>query len=243
MDNKRFEKIIDYIPPCTVLADIGTDHGYIPIKAIMLGRAKKVIASDLSKASLERAMREVQKYQFQGQIEGRQGDGLEVLTEEEADVIVVAGLGGNLIGDILRRGYDKKYQKTFPLFVFQPVQFPEKLRVNLYQLGFDIEDEDLVKEDGLIYHLITARKSTKDLNEPTAIELEFGKKNIEKDKQLLWELIEHKIQTYEKIVVELSEKKTPRSIDRMNELLVKIRDYSKLMEQLVERRLSGFSCE
>lgn len=243
MDNKRFEKIMDYIPQCTVLADIGTDHGYIPMKAIMLGRADKVIASDLSKASLERAMREVEKHQLQEHIEGRQGDGLEVLTEEEADVIVIAGLGGNLIGDILRRGYHKKYQKTFPLFVFQPVQFPEKLRANLYQLGFDIEDEDLVKEDGLIYHLITARKSTENLNEPTDIELEFGKKNIEKDKQLLWELIEYKIQTYEKIVLELSEKKTSRSIDRVNELLAKIRDYSKLMEQLVERRLSGLSFE
>lgn len=239
MNNKRLKKILEYIPPAKVLADIGTDHGYIPVEALLSQRAPKAIASDISKGSLQKAIQEIQKHQLHEKIDSRLGGGLDILQEEEADVVIIAGMGGNLIGDILEKGYDKKYKKTTPLLILQPVQFPEKLRENLCRLGFRIEDEDLVKDEGLIYHLILARKEGEKASKPmTMIQLEFGPINIEKGKPLLWELIESKIQTYEKIVEDLSKQSTSRSIARVEELREKITIYGRLIDELVEKGIT-----
>ena len=154
MISKRLETILKLIPNGEVLADIGTDHGYIPTYAVKNNIVKKAIAADISKGSLEKAVIEIKNNNLQTKIETRLGSGLEVLEVDEADVVVIAGMGGILISEILNESYHKKYKAKHHILIFQPVQFPEKLRQYLYKNNFDILDEELIEDEGKFYHII-----------------------------------------------------------------------------------------
>nr|WP_245522806.1 class I SAM-dependent methyltransferase [Thermoanaerobacter italicus] len=139
---ERLRKIAEYIPHGSKVADIGTDHGFIPVYLIKSKIATYVVASDLNKGSLNKAVKEVQKRNLQSLIDTRLGNGLHVLLPGEVDVVVIAGMGGILITKILEEGKD--IAKTIKKFLLQPMRDSAYLREYLIENGYKICDEELV---------------------------------------------------------------------------------------------------
>jgi len=191
----RLKKIADFISHAATVADIGCDHGLLGAALLTEGRAKRVIACDISAASLQKARTLAGRLGL-GAMEFRAGDGLAVLEPGEADVIVVAGVGGMLIVDILRRG--DAVARTAEKLILMPHRNAYDLRSYLYENGYNIKDEALAEEQGRYYNVICARRGK--ALEPDAFMLGVGRRLIEKKDPLLRGYLEKEIETGNKIL-------------------------------------------
>ena len=148
-------------------ADIGTDHAYIPIK--LAEKGIKVIATDIRPGPLEMARKHTKKY---GQdIELRLGGGLTPIKSGEADTIIIAGMGGEMIENIIRQDEDKARKSTL---ILQPMNSQYELRKFLSENNFSIIKEDIEVEGFKVYNLIVARSGETDKYE-SEIELHLPK--------------------------------------------------------------------
>ena len=136
------------------MADIGTDHGFLPLYLWEKGISPKVIMCDISEPSLAKAKGAAGSYQFGSELSFRAGDGLRVLDSGEVDDIVIAGMGGLLIVDILSDDMNKTM--SFKKYIFQPRNNSGRLRYWLVSHGFDITRNQLVREGKFICEVITA---------------------------------------------------------------------------------------
>ena len=102
--SKRLERIASFVQPGSRVADIGTDHGYVPIWLVQKGVCPSALAMDVRKGPLERAEEHVEEVGLSGKIELRLSDGLAKLKAGEADTVVIAGMGGKLTCRILEQG-------------------------------------------------------------------------------------------------------------------------------------------
>jgi len=127
-----------------VLADIGTDHAYLPIAAVQNGFCEAAIACDLHPGPLALADRNVRDARLIGKIETRLGDGLSPILPGEANCIVIAGMGGMRIWGILSEGMAQVRQAQ--RLILQPQHDTELMRRNLHTAGVEIEDESVVRE-------------------------------------------------------------------------------------------------
>ncbi len=150
--NGRLKLIAESIPQCTMLADIGTDHAYIPIHAVQQGICKRALAADLRQGPIRMAKANISKHGLEDVIETRLGDGLEPISAEECEIVVIAGMGGPLIKKILSDSLEKA-QKARKLLL-QPNNAADALRRWLYQNGFEICSEKLVEDSGKLYCMI-----------------------------------------------------------------------------------------
>ena len=153
----RLKLIADKIPQCKIIADIGTDHAYIPIYAVQNGLCKKALATDIRKGPVEIAQKNIGQYGLQEYIEARLGNGIEPVTENEIDVIVIAGMGGTLMEEILFNGFQKA--RKAKLLILQPMNAVEVVRKWLYESGFEISNEALAQEGSKIYNVICSNWS------------------------------------------------------------------------------------
>ena len=138
-----------------VVADIGTDHAYIPINLIKESRAQKVIATDINPLPARIATDNIKKESLSKKIEIRLGNGLSVLAKEEADVIIIAGMGGILISEIIDADIDIALGSKL---ILQPMNAQYELRKYLMSHGFKITDEDLAVEGFKVYNIILAER-------------------------------------------------------------------------------------
>ena len=137
-----------------ILADIGTDHGYLPIHLVETGKIDKAIAADIGKMPLENARKSVEQNALSDKISLRLSDGLKSFSPDDADEFVFAGMGGTLIAEKLSETpwiKDEKYH-----FVFQPQSRAEELRQFLYENGFQIEKEIATHEGRRVYIAFSA---------------------------------------------------------------------------------------
>ncbi len=155
MLKERLDMILSHIDG-EVIADIGTDHGYIPVRLALLKRAKKVIATDLNKGPLHAARENVLKNNVEDIVELRLGSGLLPIKKGECDTIVIAGMGGELISEILRAGED--VAKSAKILLLQPMNSQDTLRKFLLENGYEIIKEDIEREGFKVYNLIIAKK-------------------------------------------------------------------------------------
>ncbi len=146
--------IISKINARTV-ADVGTDHAYIPIQLIKKGLAERVIATDMNKGPLSSAKENVEVEGVSDSVELRLGNGLSPLMEGECQQIVIAGMGGELIATILDEG--SSVAKSAELLFLQPMNSQELLREYLLNNGYQIIDEDIEVEGFKVYNLIIAK--------------------------------------------------------------------------------------
>ena len=132
--SERLMTIISLIPQNSIVADIGTDHGYIPAYLIENKISKKVIGTDISKGSLEKIIEYVRGLGYEEKIDSRLGDGLEVVKPYEIDTVIIAGMGGLLIRDILEK--DKDVRESIVNFILQPMVAAKELREYLIENNF-----------------------------------------------------------------------------------------------------------
>lgn len=141
----RLRLIEDQIGEGDSVLDIGTDHGYLPVHLAETGKSGKIIMSDVSEGSLDKAKNDAAAYLGENYgISARLGDGLDVVSPGEVDTVVIAGMGGLLIRDIL--DWDLSKTRTFRKFILQPRNNSGPLRKWIYSVHGDISKDLLVLE-------------------------------------------------------------------------------------------------
>lgn len=196
----RLSTIASLVPQNAVVADIGTDHGYIPVYLIKNNIAKKVIAADVNDGPLQSAKKNISLHHMENVIETRLGNGLEVLHIGEADTVIIAGMGGLLIRDILEA--NPEITSSIGTFVLQPMVAQDDLRRWLLANGFMITNERLVKEEHRIYEVMVVRRGTQAVSDE--IYYEVGEKLIENKDPLLIEFIQKNLKKYNEILSQLA---------------------------------------
>lgn len=152
--SKRLTAVSEMVTSGYRLADIGTDHGYIPIYLILENRIPSAIAMDVNKGPLERADEHIAQYGLEGRIETRLSDGLERLCPGEADSILIAGMGGMLMVRILKNGEEAVVQAKE--LILQPQSDIREVRLYLKTKGYQITDENMIEEEGKFYPMMRA---------------------------------------------------------------------------------------
>lgn len=210
----RLLKIASLVSRNKRLADIGTDHGYIPLYLLNKRIIDVAILADINEGPLENARSEVKKNGLDDKVDLRLGSGIEVLKKGEVDEIIIAGMGGILIGELLEANKDVSH--SVDKLILQPMQAQEKLRQYLLNNGYEILDECLEKEDFRFYEIIVAKYSGKNTQIDDNIYYEVGKKLIENKDKLLPEFIDNKIKKYNNIISRLADKDSKVVIFKRN---------------------------
>lgn len=194
----RLQKIADFIEPGESVADIGTDHGFLPIALWEQGKSPHVVLSDINSGPLEKARFNINKHFPEKEFDIRIGNGIQTIGPAEVDSIVIAGMGGLLIAEIL--GNDLERSKSYKKLILQPRNAQSKLRAWLLENGFEIRDEVLVRERKYLCEIIVAapdfsrqEKEPSVTIDPDSIDLEISPILFAKKDPLLVEFIENKI--------------------------------------------------
>lgn len=153
--NKRLELIASILTHGRGFADVGTDHGYLPVYMAQHGYSGKIIASDINEGPLSTAVASARQAGVEDRICFRLCDGLDGCGSEELDTVVIAGMGGDTICGILDRA-DWVMSRDI-LLILQPMTKAEVLRYWLTNNDFAICGEWLIEENGEIYQILSAR--------------------------------------------------------------------------------------
>lgn len=227
--SKRLKFIADKIDKCSCIADIGTDHGYIPIYAVKNNTCKRAIATDINIEPVKKAKLNVKYEKLNDLVQVRHGAGLEPIVLGEADTLVIAGMGANLMCDILKADIEKV--KKFKCMVLQPAQNPEVLREYLYNNKYEIIEEDLCLDGGVIYELFKVRYDEKSLNcDFHKINYEISPYILKRNNPLMKEYLNEKIKKSEKILSFIKDETESAKV-RKNELNDKIVQYKRFLEE------------
>lgn len=152
--SRRLQAVAGLAGDCGTVADVGTDHGYIPVYLVLSQQAKRAIAMDINQGPLLRAREHIRQYGLEGRVEARLSDGCLALKPGEADVIVVAGMGGALMQRILVQG--REAAQAAKRLVLQPQSELAAFRMFLWNHGYQIVAEDMVLEDGKYYPILAS---------------------------------------------------------------------------------------
>ena len=150
--SERLLHIAGQIRAGQTLADVGCDHGYLPIYLVQKGCMQRAIAMDINEGPLQRAVEHIEREALGAYIQTRQSDGLEKLSPGEADAVIIAGMGGNLTIDILTRG--ENVVRTLDQLILEPQSELAAVRAFLRENNYFVEAEDLVLEDGKYYPIL-----------------------------------------------------------------------------------------
>ena len=152
--SERLEMAVSLVTPGHTAADIGTDHGFVPVRLVESGRSPRALAMDIGEGPLSRAEEHIRARGLQDRIETRLSDGLKAYRRGECDTIILTGMGGELMVRILEEGWEKMTEQTE--LVLSPHTHIEKLREFLDRKGCRICREACVPEDGKYYFFCKA---------------------------------------------------------------------------------------
>lgn len=218
MITPRLRCIVD----CThaeVVADIGCDHAYVPIKLIDEARAKRVIACDINKGPVMIADENIKKHNKTEFIQTRIGAGLAPISEGEADTIIIAGMGGELICSILNDDIKKAQMSTL---VLQPMNDQHTVREFLINNGFEIINEDIALEGFKVYNIIVAKRGNV---KPFEKKIHYHIPPYLKGHKNYDALVEKKKREFTKVITGIEKSKNPDT--------KKLAEYKNLLEELI----------
>lgn len=212
---------------CEVIMDVGTDHGYIPIELIKRNIAEKVIASDINKDPLKKAKLNISLEGLSSKIDLRLGGGLEPLKDNEAQGILIAGMGGNLIRDILENDISKV--KNIDYLILQPAQNPEVLREYLYSGNYEVIDEDICLDEGKFYELFKVKYKENNSTKLEDIFYEISPLLLKKKSEVFKQYLEEKAAKYKKVSSFIKDE-TEHALARKEELNNKVKAIEDLLK-------------
>ncbi|MCF2569570.1 tRNA (adenine(22)-N(1))-methyltransferase TrmK [Mediterraneibacter glycyrrhizinilyticus] len=234
--SKRLSAVAALVTDGYRLADIGTDHAYIPICLAGAGRIPEAVAMDVNQGPLFRAEENIRMHGLEDRIKTRISDGFASLEKGEADAAVIAGMGGPLMIRILREGAE--VVSTLKECVLQPQSEIEKVRAFLLEEGFFFLDEDMVEEDGKYYPMMKvqplsdAEKAAEDRSGTawTRTELCYGKLLLMRKNPILKEFLQREICIRRRILNELKNNKSLKAVQRRQELEEELKTAEKGMD-------------
>lgn len=152
--SERLETIASLVSGGKGVADVGTDHAYVPIILRKRGYSGTIVATDINEGPLKKARMGLEEAGFSDSVKLVLCDGLEGCEPDSVDTVIVAGMGGDTITGIIDRA-EWTYKPGIKL-ILQPVTKPEILRYWLVNNSYTITEEKLIKENGTIYQIIAA---------------------------------------------------------------------------------------
>lgn len=150
----RLSALADMVTEGNRLADVGCDHGYLPVYLVQTGKIPGAIAMDVGEGPLSRARKHIEQYGLSRYIECRLSDGLKQLSPGEAETLVIAGMGGPLMERILSEC--PQTRDSFQELILQPQSDIPHFRRFLCGIGYVVTKEELVEEDGKFYPMMKA---------------------------------------------------------------------------------------
>ena len=237
--SKRIYALADKVISGDSIADIGTDHGYVPMLLMRQGRSPRVIMSDISEGSLAKAKETFASCHLEDCVTGsdfRVGDGLQTIEDGEVDEIIIAGLGGHTIKSILAA--DEAKSKSFKRLILQPRKHSGTLRYYLFTHGRDIESESLAEEGKFACEIITAVPSGVAYREPPYpeedIRWKYPEDMVKADPELSLNRIRWKLSSLEEQEANLSS-----GSGEHGEILKKIREDHIYLTKLEENAVNA----
>ena len=199
---KRMLAIADLVDRSRVLADVGCDHAYISINLLENGKAERIIASDLREGPLNIAKDNIKLEGFEERIETRLCTGLCGYEAGEVDTILISGMGGRLVKEILSESID--VVRRADTLILEPQSDLRVVRAYLKDIGFEIIDEDMLSEGGKYYQIMKAVKSKERMEVCDDIgamaENDFGPILIKKKHPVLLEFLKKRKKHYERLL-------------------------------------------
>lgn len=189
----RLQLCASVVRPGTALADIGTDHAYLPIWLAKQGLVTRAIVADVRLGPLQKAQVNIRRYRVQDIVSARLSDGLDEIFPTEADDIVIAGMGGEMIIQIIAAA--KWLKNETKRLILQPMTSAEQLRLFLAEQGFVVLREQAVVEDGRAYSVLLAEYSPEKVD-PDELYPHIGKLTAETEDNRIY--IRHRITNLEK---------------------------------------------
>ena len=167
--SNRLKEIASFIPDNVKMVDIGCDHALLDIYLYKNRKNIKIIASDINENALEQAKKNIKKYKLDKFIETRLSNGLDNINSDEIDTIVISGMGSHTIVGILRMNQKKLI--NVGNIIIQSNNHIDFLRERILELNYYIDSEKLVKDNNIIYTIISFKKGKKRYNKK---EIYFG---------------------------------------------------------------------
>ena len=225
MLSERLKTVKDCVENANIVLDVGTDHGYVPICLINEKKVNKVIAADINEGPLNNAEKNIRLNGLLDKIEIRLGGGLTPVKENEADTVIIAGMGGIMIKEILEESISKA--RKVNSFILQPMNSQEDLRKYLILNGFKIIKEKIAKENEKIYNILVVvneeekpyeKEGYYHLGNPKYFDLEsdLTKKYIEKRKVQFENIIKN---------LKVAKKDVEKEIEYYNKILKDMEDF------------------
>lgn len=216
--SKRLTVLSQMVTEGHVLADVGTDHGYLPIFLVKQGKIPNAIAMDIRQGPLLRAREHIDAYGLGGYIQTRLSDGVASLHEGEADTILIAGMGGSLMLHILTEG--KNVIESAEELILQPQSEIEKVREYLCRMGYEVTEENMVSEDGKFYQMSACKPWRGREGIVTAVDpvfCRYGEMLLEKRHPVLKEYLFFRKKQYEDILDNLDKQQKNAAIRERKE--------------------------
>jgi tRNA (adenine22-N1)-methyltransferase len=220
--SKRLQAVADMVTPGNRVADIGCDHAYTAIYLLTNRISPYVIAMDINQGPLDRAKENAVRYGVEDKISIRKSDGLKMLNPGEVDTILIAGMGGRLMLQILTSRMN--IVSSAKELVLQPQSEAFLVRKTLKELGYVIIKENMLKEDGKYYVMMKLKPWSENINDKDYQLLKpehiyFGRLLLEERNPILLEHLQTEKQMYKKIYQELITLPTKQSIQRQAEII------------------------
>lgn len=251
--SRRLQAVAGLVTAGYRVADIGTDHAYIPIHLAQSGKIPGAVAMDVNRGPLERAEENIRKHQLEDRIKTRLSDGFSALKEGEADSAVIAGMGGGLVTRILKDG--GCLVRTLKECILQPQSEIEKVRAFLLEEGFLFLEENMVLDDGKYYPMMKVKPPCRRKGEGkskenpleraqkqtwTEVELRYGKILLERQNPVLHEFLEREYCIKQQILSQLEKKDSGRIRERRKEVEMELECTEKgLSYYAVQRDYTG----
>lgn len=232
----RLLKLTEWIPFKARVADIGGDHAYLLIHQAKAGCLSHGIVGELNRGPFENARRMIQEAKVEDIVEVRLGDGLSVLKPNEVDVIVIAGMGGALIRQILEEGKEKL--QGINRLILQPNIGGFNVRMWLKDNGFCLVDETLVEDAGILYEALVAEpgeekiydEMNQELSETTLMEL--GPLLFKKRHPLLKRKVMQEWESKQKVFQALKNGKSQTAANKREKLANQLKEWEKVKKCL-----------
>ena len=227
--SQRLSSVASMVTAGNCLADVGTDHGYVPIYLYERNIIPHAIAMDVNKGPLERATLHIAESGMREAIETRLSDGLAALKPGEAESVVIAGMGGPLIIRILS-AYPETTESLKELILQPQSEIPE-VRIWLYENGYEIVEEHMVFEDGKYYPMFKAMKNPQ-AERLSDLEYKFGKLSVLGEKDVLKAYLVREVTNKQNILKKLMEENSEKSKGRAEEMKALLAELEEMLREM-----------